>query len=60
MSAKLDRLMVREPLTALRAALTPGGDLDGAEEWGDFPQQAAKHRKNPPKRAQIRYCQGRV
>ena len=50
LSAKLDRLMVREPLTALRAALTPGGDLDGAEEWGDFPQQAAKHRKNPPKR----------
>ena len=46
--------MVREPLTALRAALTPGGDLDGAEEWGDFPQQAAKHRKNPPKRKKER------
>ena len=54
LSAKLDRLMVREPLTALRAALTPGGDLDGAEEWGDFPQQAAKHRKNPPKRKKER------
>ena len=56
LSAKLDRLMVREPLTALRAALTPGGDLDGAEEWGDFPQQAAKHRKNPPKRKKRTYC----
>ena len=54
LSAKLDRLMVREPLTALRAALTPGGDLDGAEEWGNFPQQAAKHRKNPPKRKKER------
>ena len=54
LSAKLDRLMVREPLTALRAALTPGGELDGAEEWGDFPQQAAKHRKNPPKRKKER------
>ena len=54
LSAKLDRLMVREPLTALRAALTPGGDLDGTEEWGDFPQQAAKHRKNPPKRKKER------
>ena len=54
LNAKLDRLMVREPLTALRAALTPGGDLDGAEEWGDFPQQAAKHRKNPPKRKKER------
>ena len=54
LSAKLDRLMVREPLTALRAALTPGEDLDGAEEWGDFPQQAAKHRKNPPKRKKER------
>lgn len=48
LSAKLDRLMVREPLTALRAALTPGGDLDGTEEWGDFPNRRRSTAKTRP------------
>ncbi|EKC62908.1 protein (some members containing a von Willebrand factor type A (vWA) domain), partial [human gut metagenome] len=56
LSAKLDRLMVREPLTALRAALTPGGDLDGAEEWGGFSPTGGEAPQKPAQAQKRTYC----
>lgn len=48
LSAKLNRLLVREPLTAGTAPGQGSGDAPGeGDAWGDFPAQAALHRSAP-------------
>ncbi len=48
LSAKLDRLMVREPLTALRAALTPVGTWTERRNGGIFPNRRRSTAKTRP------------
>ena len=51
LSAKLNRLLIREPLAAGTMAGQGSGDGPGEGEgdmWGDFPAEAAQHRKAPP------------
>ena len=51
LSAKLNRLLIREPLAAGTMAGQGSGDGPGEGEgdmWGDFPAEAALHREAPP------------
>lgn len=49
LSAKLNRLLVREPLTAGTAPGQGSGNAPGeGDAWGDFPAQASLHRQAPP------------
>ncbi len=51
LSAKLNRLLIREPLAAGTMAGQGSGDGPGEGEgdmWGNFPAEAAQHRKAPP------------
>ena len=51
LSAKLNRLLIREPLAAGTMAGQGSGDGPGEGEgdmWGNFPAEAALHREAPP------------
>ena len=51
LSAKLNRLLIREPLAVGTMAGQGSGDGPGEGEgdmWGDFPAEAALHREAPP------------
>lgn len=51
LSAKLNRLLIREPLAAGTMAGQGSGDGPGegdGDAWGDFPAEAALHREAPP------------
>ena len=51
LSAKLNRLLIREPLAAGTRAGQGSGDGPGEGEgdmWGDFPAEAVLHREAPP------------